>query len=69
MSRKLALALAGLLIALGSLGIPQLLQANDNDRDLQTAHESEGDDDRTAARDRRRPCSRASRAPGSCCAT
>jgi glyoxylase-like metal-dependent hydrolase (beta-lactamase superfamily II) len=45
MSRKLALALAGLLIALGSLGIPQLLQANDNDRDFR-GHKDKDDDDR-----------------------
>ena len=41
MIRKLALALAGLLLALGSLGIPQLLQAN-NDRSK--GHDDDRDD-------------------------
>src|SRR5687768_17660292 len=46
MSRKLLLALAGVLVALASLGIPQLLQANDRGR----GHHD--DDDRD---DHRRP--------------
>ena len=45
MKRKLLLARAGMFVALGSLGIPQLLQANGRDHD----------DDRNDHGDRRKP--------------
>jgi glyoxylase-like metal-dependent hydrolase (beta-lactamase superfamily II) len=41
MSRKFLLALAGLVVALGSLGIPQLLQANDRGKGL---HDNDRDE-------------------------
>src|SRR5512134_2792847 len=44
MTRKLALALAGLLVALGSLGIPQILQANNWDK-AHDAHHGRTDRD------------------------